>query len=68
MQRVQLMNSRMAPLEEELRSARAEQGDLQGQLDDMQVSAASFESQLENDREQGQITDEQARGLLEQQQ
>ena len=68
MQRVQLMTSRMTPLEQELRSARAEQDVRQRELDDLKVSAASFETQIDNDREQGHITEEQARGLVDQQQ
>jgi chromosome segregation ATPase len=67
MQRVQLMTSRMAPLEQELRAARSEQEGHQGELEDLELAALSLESQMERETEEGQIEEEQARGLLEQQ-
>jgi len=68
MQRVQLMTSRMAPLEQELREARDEHAGQERELDDLEIAALSFETQVERDVEEGQIEEEQARTLLEQQQ
>jgi len=67
MQRVQLMTSRIAPLEEELRSARAEQQSQQSALNDLELSTTSFEAQMEREVEEDRITAEHARNLLDQQ-
>lgn len=61
MQRVQLMTNRMAPLEEELRSARAKQSSEQMQLDDLELSESSYRGHLETQIEIGEITEEEAR-------
>ena len=46
MQRVQLMTSRIAPLEVELREGRDESQKLQRELDETKLSAARFEAQV----------------------
>lgn len=68
MQRVQLMTSGIAPLDQELRSARSEQQGRQSELDELELSAATFETQLERNVEDGDISAEHARGLREEQQ
>ena len=67
MQRVQLMTARMAPLEEELRTARAEAQSQQNSLDDLELSATSLEADLDRQVEEERITADEARGILEQQ-
>ncbi len=67
MQRVQLMTARIAPLEEELRSSRSERQGLENNLNEIELSVASFEAQLEREVEEEKITAEHARNLLEQQ-
>ena len=67
MQRVQLMTARMAPVEEELRTARAEQQSQQNALDDLELSTTSLEADLDRQVEEERITAEEARGILEQQ-
>jgi len=67
MQRVQLMTNRMAPLEEELRTARAVELDLQNQLGDLETSANSYRTHLETEVEMGEITEEEARIRSDQQ-
>lgn len=67
LRRVQLMTSRIAPLEQELRGARGEVDGLQGELDEIEVAATNFEAQLEREIADGQITEERARSLREQQ-
>ncbi len=67
MQRVQLMTSRIAPLEEELRGARADVDGFQSELDELELSATNFEAQLEREIADGQISEERARSLREQQ-
>ena len=67
MQRVQLMTSRIAPLEVELRTARATYEGMQGELDELEISAGSFEALLEGELERGEITAEEARAALDRQ-
>ena len=65
MQRVQLMTSRIAPLEDELRIARGELGKQERELEEITLSAASWEASIETQVEQGNMTEEQARILTE---
>ena len=65
MQRVQLMTSRIAPLEAELRTARDEQSDLQDRLDDIDLSEAAIRGSVETQIELGQVSEEEARLRLE---
>ena len=67
MQRVQLMTSRMAPAEEELRTARAALAGAEGEKEDLELSVTNFAAQIERDLAEGNITDEQARLIREQQ-
>ncbi len=67
MQRVQLMTTRIAPVEQELRTARAEQQGLQNELDELELAAASIEAQVEHQLEEGEITADEARGVLDRQ-
>lgn len=66
MQRVQLMTARIAPLEEELRTARAEAQSQQNSLDDLELSTTSMEANLDREVEEERITTEEARSVLEQ--
>jgi hypothetical protein len=68
MQRVQLMTSRIAPLEERLRSARAEQLSERRQLDDLALSESSYRGHLETQVEIGEINEEEASIRWDQQQ
>ena len=67
MQRVQLMTARIAPLEQELRAARAEQQGHQSSLDDLDLSTTSLEADLDRQVEEERLTVEEARGIMEQQ-
>ena len=64
MQRVQLMTTRLEPLENELRSARDLVLDQQKQLDDADLSVSSYRGHLDTRVEIGEIDEEEARVLL----
>ena len=64
MQRVQLMTTRLEPLEDELRAARDAALGHQKQLDDTELSDSSYRGHLDTRVEIGEIDEEEARVLL----
>jgi hypothetical protein len=65
MQRVQLMTNRIAPIEEELHTARKEARGLEDEAESMKLAADEHEAHLERSVATGETTDEQARQELE---
>lgn len=68
MQRVGHMTRRIAPLEQELQTARAEERRLQNQFDGLELMASSVEDQIVRRMDEGEVDAEEGRGLMEQQQ